>query len=368
MKKINISVICGGKSTEHEISVLSAANIIKFLDSNKYDVTLIYIDFLGQWHRVCLNSVADVPLSSAISVSTHQEPLSIHFDGEKGSWQSLVHSDRRFKVDCVFPIVHGTYGEDGALQGFLETLNLPYVGSDVQSSAICMNKDICKALLRVGGVPVLDWEVIYPSQNLEGKYEELAKKFGNTLFVKAASLGSSVGVRPVSDAAAFKIAIKDAFRFGERVIVEPRVYGKEIECAVLGNDTPEASVLSEIVVHRDYYSYATKYLDPKGATPVVPAFLPEEVSSKIRQTALQAFRIVNAAGMVRVDFFLVDNKRFFVNELNTAPGFTSISMYPAMWEASGVPCSELLDRLIQLAFNRHRNQQSLVRRYQPESL
>ncbi len=364
--RLTLSVLCGGQSTEHEVSIRSAKYVVSCLNDDQYDVSVIFIDHAGKWHLIG-NKKDFLDSEPQMLVDAQKAlPMTVLLGGEKEPWLFLNDSNCRHRVDCVFPVLHGTNGEDGALQGMLDLLNLPYVGADAQSSAICMEKDITKCLLRAGHIPVLDWCTIHPHDNLPGLYETLKRQFGPEMFVKATSLGSSVGTVPVKDEAEFLRAVKEVFRFDERVIVEPRVRGREIECAVLGNSDPRASLPGEIISHHDYYSYAAKYLDPNGATTEVPAKLTPAIVKKIQDIAVSAFRALNCSGMARVDFFLVNEKEIYVNELNTIPGFTSISLYPKMWEASGLSGPELMNRLIALALERYRHQQTLIRRYTPE--
>ena len=364
-KRLCVSVLCGGQSTEHEVSVRSAKNIVSFLDANKYDVSVVFIDHEGKWYLFDkLRDFLDREPEDLLSAGG--VPITVALGDSARPWQSLNGEGRHYEVNCVFPIIHGTNGEDGSLQGLLDLLNLPYVGADAQSSAICMEKDITKRLLRAADIPVLDWQTLYPGDSLEGLYQKLLPRLGSEMFVKAASLGSSVGTMPVKTEREFQQAVKDLFRYDERVIVEPRVRGREIECSVLGNENPRASLPSEIVVYHDYYTYEAKYLDPAGARTVAPADLPSYLVKNIQKTAVDAFRAVHCAGMARVDFFLLNNEKLVVNELNTIPGFTSSSLYPKMWEVSGLPYRDLLDQLIELALQRHRYQQTLIRRYVPK--
>ncbi len=364
-KKLQLSVLCGGQSTEHEVSVRSARNVVAALNPKKYDITVIFIDHKGGWHRVESTKDFLATTSEAILKLVDTEPLTVVLGSKDKPWLSLTESGRRYRVDCVFPILHGTNGEDGTLQGMLELLNLPYVGANAQSSAICIEKDITKQLLRAAHIPTADWHTVYPQDKIDGLYQKLAAKFGTTMFVKPSSLGSSVCTSPISNARQLQQAVSNALRYDERVIIEPRVYGREIECSVLGNDEPRASLPGEIIPHHDFYSYEAKYLDPDGASTLAPARLAPEVIANIQQVAVAAFKAVHCAGMARVDFFLVDDKQIMVNEINTIPGFTNISMYPKMWEASGLSYSNLLDELIKLAMERYQQQQSLIRIYQP---
>lgn len=362
--KLQLSVLCGGQSTEHEVSVRSARNIVAALDPQKYEISVIYIDHEGGWHRV--ESTKDFLASTGekLLALLKVEPITVILGGKKEPWGSLTTPGRRYAVECVFPVLHGTNGEDGSMQGLLDLLGLPYVGADAQSSAICMEKDVTKKLLRAAHIPTADWYTIYPTERRKGLYEQLVPQFGEVMFIKPASLGSSVGTRPVSNTQEFEVAVDHALQLDERVIVEPRIYGREIECSVLGNENPRASLPGEIVLHHDFYSYEAKYLDPKGATPTAPANLSADISANVQKMAVAAFKAVHCAGMARVDFFLSRDNHLLVNEINTIPGFTNISMYPKMWEASGLSYSKLLDELINLAMERYQHQQKLVRIFQ----
>ena len=359
-------MLCGGQSTEHEISVCSAKNIIAALDKNKYDISVVYITQHGQWWL--LSSTQDFINTElqALLTTGQAEPITVVLGDSKQPWQSLNDPKRRYGAECVFPILHGTNGEDGTLQGLLDFLHLPYVGADVLSSAICMEKDIAKQRLRAAGIPTIDWHTIQPHDSRTGLYEKLVAKFGKTLFVKPTSLGSSVAAAQVRNQAEFDKAVQVAFQYDKRVMIEPCVVGREIECSVLGNDDPDASQPGEIITHHDFYSYDAKYLDPQGAKTEAPAKLPEEVMENIRQVAVDSFKVMRCTGMARVDFFVVNDSDIYVNELNTLPGFTNISMYPMMWEVSGLAYPELLDKLVELAIERYRSQQSLTRIYHQE--
>lgn len=362
IKKLNISIICGGRSTEHEISIQSARNVAVALDTNKYVISVVFIDQQGKWYLInTLEEFLNRDLEDLIGAGLAL-PITITLgEPEQQSWQFL-NSDRRHLVDCIFPMVHGTQGEDGALQGFFEILKLPYVGADVQSSAICMGKDITKSLLRTAGIPVVDWHTLHLSDIRKGLYQKLTDTWNTpALFVKAASLGSSVGIFLIKTENEFKEAVKMVFAYDNHLIIEPRILGREIECAVLGNENPKASLPGEIICHHDYYSYEAKYIDPDGATTLTSVDLPEIMINRIRQMAIDAFKTVHCSGMARVDFFISNKNELMINEINTIPGFTDISMYPQMWEATGLPCYDLLDQLIELALERYREEKKLIR-------
>jgi D-alanine-D-alanine ligase len=260
-------------------------------------------------------------------------------------------------LDVVFPILHGPFGEDGTVQGLLKLANLPFVGAGVLGSAVGMDKDVMKRLLRDADVPIGKFLVFQRADKIN--FALVKKTLGMPLFVKPANLGSSVGISKVAKPAEFAAAVKEAFRYDNKIIIEEFIKGREIECSVLGNDKPIASLPGEIVVNRDFYSYAAKYLDDQGARLEIPASLPKARIKEVRDLALRAYRALCCEGMARVDFFVQANGRVLVNEINTIPGFTKISMYPKMWEATGISYSKLIDRLIQLAIQRHGSEKRL---------
>ena len=343
--KITIGLICGGTSGEHEVSLISAFNIQAALNREKYNVLLIGIDKNGGWFlgndQSFLKNVEDV---RKVSFETNL-PARLPQRNIKATEQSEVNLA---EVDVFFPITHGKLGEDGALQGLLELFGKPYVGADVYGSAICMDKDVTKRLLREHGIPVTKYRLLRKPEDLA--FEKAVSELGETLFVKPCREGSSLGVSKVRTAEEFEEALRQAFAADRKVLVEEAVSGREIECSVLGNDSPEAAaVLGEIAPTHEFYSYEAKYVDKDGADLIVPAEMDLEVSQKIRKAAVDAFQLTECRGMARIDFFLLQDNSFILNEINTLPGFTNISMYPKLWEASGLPYPELLDRLIELA-------------------
>ena len=274
-------------------------------------------------------------------------------------------------MDVVFPVLHGTYGEDGTVQGLLELAGIPYVGAGVLGSAIGMDKDAQKRLLRDAGVPVVRYALLARHEYRDDLAKRLAGELGYPVFVKPNALGSSVGISKVKRAADLKPALADAFRYDRKVLIEAACEGRELECAVLGNDRPEASVVGEIIVkgRHEFYSYESKYVDPDGSENRIPADLPRAVSERIRAVAVAAFSALSIRGMARVDFLArADLGEIYVNEVNTIPGFTAISMYPKLWEASGLPLRALVNRLIELAMEEHRERAALKFTYQPKTL
>ncbi|WP_370679694.1 D-alanine--D-alanine ligase [Comamonas sp. GB3 AK4-5] len=355
--KIRVALVCGGQSAEHEVSLQSARNILEALDKDRFEAMLIGIDKQGHWHTQPADDFllhANDPAQIALAPNTVELAL---VPGR--AEQQLV--DMRApmaavlgQIDVVFPIVHGTLGEDGSLQGLLRLANLPFVGSDVLGSAVCMDKDVTKRLLRDAGLDMAPFASFTRSTARHADFDALSAQLGLPMFVKPANQGSSVGVSKVRNRTEFTQALALALRFDHKALVEQAIAGREIECAVLGNDDVlQASVCGEIVVHDDFYAYDTKYLNADGAAVVVPADLPAALHERIRQLALQAFQVLGCAGLARVDVFLTPQGRVVVNEVNTLPGFTSISMYPKLWQASGLGYTALITRLIELALERH---------------
>lgn len=314
-KKLKIGVLFGGKSAEHEVSINSARNIIKALDKNKYKVISIKIN-------------------------------------KKGKFDFSVVK----KVDVVFPVMHGPFGEDGSMQGLLKLAGVPFVGPSVLGSAAGMDKEITKRILRDNGIPVGKFMTFLSDDKIN--FNKVKKELGLPLFIKPANMGSSVGISKVRNENEFKKAIIEAFKYDSKIIIEEFIDGREIECAMLGNERPKASLPGEIIANQDFYSYDAKYIDA-GSVAVIPAKIDKKTMRKIQELAIKTFQALNCEGMSRVDFFLKKNGTVLVNEINTIPGFTNISMYPKLWEASGIPVAKLLDRLIELAIKRFEREKKL---------
>ena len=347
--KINIAILCGGKSAEHEISLLSARNVVQAIDPKKYEVSVIGIAKDGRWHRYDPSSFLLNPDDpKKIRLAADGTPIAIT-PGEPGIGGK--------PVDVVFPILHGTYGEDGTVQGFLKMAGVPFVGASVLGSAVGMDKDVLKRLLRDARIPVAKFLSFTANEKIS--VDHVVKELGLPCFVKPANLGSSVGISKVKQKAELEKAVQEAFRYDSKILIEEFIEGREIECAVLGNDAPSASVPGEIIPHHEFYSYEAKYLDNHGASLEIPAKLPAPIVRKIQELAARTFKVLCCEGMARVDFFLKKNDGLVVNELNTIPGFTRISMYPKMWEASGLAYPNLIDKLIQLALERFEREKKL---------
>jgi len=359
--KTRVGIIFGGKSGEHEVSIQSAKSIYEALDRQKYEPVLLGVDKQGVWHlgadaSFILN--ASNPTLIALNAAA---PAVVPVEEPGGRALALKDPDTglvRGRVEVFFPIVHGTFGEDGSLQGLLRLLDAPFVGASVLGSAVGMDKDVMKRLLRDAGLPVPRFVAV---RSADEDPEAIVRELGLPLFVKPANLGSSVGISKVKRADDLREALAFALKFDRKAVVEEAVAGREIEVAVLGNDRPEASVCGEIVPQHEFYSYEAKYIDEHGALLRIPAPLEPEVSDRIRALAVRAFQVLECEGMGRVDFFLRPDGQALVNEINTLPGFTKISMYPKLWEATGVPYGELLDRLIALARERHGQEGALKR-------
>jgi len=338
-KKLRVAVLFGGRSGEHEVSIRSAAAVIAALDKSKYEVTPVAITKQGRWLPPAESALL---LPSPVQEGTSTD-AAVTLSHEPGSGS---------KIGVVFPVLHGTFGEDGTVQGFLELADVAYVGSGVLGSAAAMDKDVMKRLFRERGLPTVDHLALRRGERRE-KAHEIEQRFGYPVFVKPANLGSSVGVSKARNRRELEAALDLAARYDHKILAEPAVDGREIECSVLGNDAPEASLPGEIVPAREFYDYEAKYRDEDSKL-LIPAPLSPEQTAEVQRLAVAAFQAVEASGLARVDFFLERaSGRVLVNEVNTMPGFTSISMYPKLWEASGLPYAQLVDRLIGLALELH---------------
>lgn len=360
MTKLRVGIVFGGKSAEHEVSLQSAKNIVDAIDKSKFDVVLLGIDKQGQWHLNDATSYlqnADDP--AKISLNHSGNNIAIIPGQAHHQLVEASNSTPLSQLDVIFPIVHGTLGEDGCLQGLLKVANLPFVGPGVLASAVSMDKDVAKRLLRDAGLNIAPFITLNRANRAQANFADIERQLGLPMFVKPANQGSSVGVSKVNSEQQFHAAVALAFTFDNKVVVERGIKGREIECAVLGNDNPQASTCGEIVVNSEFYSYDTKYIDEESAKVVVPAALSAEVNDKIRTIAIKAYQTLECSGMARVDVFLTEEGDIIINEINTLPGFTNISMYPKLWQASGIGYSELITRLISLALERHQQEIAL---------
>ena len=371
MPKIRIGIIYGGRSGEHEVSLASAAAVFKNLDPDRYEAVAIRIEKDGRWtlpdRLPTLASAGAVIAAKALPAVLGPEAHVVTHPGA----ETLISIDRAkspnvvtgLSLDVVFPVLHGPYGEDGTVQGLLELANVPYVGAGVLASAVGMDKATMKLVFAASGLPICDYQVVMKrdwQRDERGTLKTLVDRFGFPVFVKPANLGSSVGISKARHAAELRAAIELAAAFDRKVVVEAAVpQAREIEVAVLGNDEPEASVPGEVVPSHEFYDYEAKYLDDDSKL-LIPAPLTEDQASELRRLALAAYQAIDCSGMARVDFLLAgESGLVYLNELNTIPGFTTISMYSMMWAASGLSYPALLDRLIALALERHGEKQHL---------
>ncbi len=371
-KKISVVVLYGGSSSEHEISLQSAASVIQNLDRNKYEILPIGIDKFGEWHIVELGAIEQqmnnelpLPLSAPkglLAPGTIGQDVFIQGKDDPNLLQS---------IDVVFPVLHGPLCEDGSIQGMLETAGVAYVGADVLGSAIGMDKDVAKRLAKQAGIPVVpshcyrQWEW---NQLSEATLQKIHSELGSTLFVKPVNMGSSVGVSKTKNFAELKSAVENAFLYDEKVLIEKAIDVREIELAALENLAPgegsKISIPGEIIPQHEFYSYESKYLDENGATLEIPAKTSEAQVTEAQEIAKKAFSVLECSGMARIDLFLDKaNGQFFLNEINTIPGFTKISMYPKLWEASGLSYGNLLTHLLELAMQRHERKKRISREF-----
>jgi D-alanine-D-alanine ligase len=371
MSRIRVGVIFGGRSSEHEISLRSAQTVMSAMDPARYEVVPIGIARSGRWYlyhdalRMLRQAVAHggelSPADAAVSLLPQPGPNSlVSLDREMA--QPL--ESARGGLDVIFPVLHGSYGEDGTVQGLIELAGIPYVGAGVLGSAVGIDKDMQKRLFREAGVPVVRFKSLERTHYIRDPAiaRRLADDLGYPVFVKPNALGSSIGVTKVKRQEDLKAALDDAFQYDRKVLIEAACEGREFECSVLGNEEPEASLPGEVTVEHghDFYSYDSKYTDPDGASFKIPAVLPDDACQRIRNFSVAAFKALSLRGMARVDFLATrDLTEIYVGEVNTIPGFTAISMYPKLWEVSGLPLPRLIDRLIELALEEHRQRAAL---------
>ena len=358
-RKRNVLLLFGGQSAEHEVSIMSAGNVAASIDRDVYALLLVYITKRGVWHHV---DDVDGFIQRADNVSLDGGDTVFIVPSDNGTL--LVRTadcSRIASVDLAYPVLHGPCGEDGTVQGLFTLLDIPFVGAGVTGSAVGMDKDVMNRLLCEGGVPVPAFEVFSRESQGSIAFDAVSGQLGMPLFVKPANLGSSVGISKVEQEEAFDVAVKEAFTFDRKIIIEEYVQGQEIECSVLGNHHPVASVPGEIRPTHQFYSYDAKYMDDRGADLIIPAELDQEVVKRVQELAVKCFSLLCCEGLARVDFFVRQGGEVLVNEINTLPGFTNISMYPKLWEASGISQRELVKKLMELAFDRHEREVELKR-------
>ena len=369
-RKLRVGILFGGKSAEHEVSLQSAKNVYDAIDRDKYEPVLIGIDKSGRWllneeSRFLLN--ADDPRRIQLNTSSDEVALVPQSRGAISNLSAIRHGAETGAIDVVFPILHGPFGEDGTVQGLLKLADIPFVGAGVLASAAGMDKDVMKRLFRDAGIPIGKFRTIRSGGAIPD-FEELCAALGSPLFIKPANMGSSVGVSKVHKTEEYLPALRAAFEYDTRVLIEEFIQGRELECSVLGSPFGssddgsggiQASVPGEVKSSHEFYSYDAKYIDENGAALEIPADVPAETAARIQELAIAVFKAVCCEGLARVDFFLKDDGSLVVNEINTMPGFTRISMYPKLWEASGLSYTALIDRLIALAIERFERESRL---------
>jgi D-alanine-D-alanine ligase len=353
-RRINLTLVFGGRSAEHEVSIVSAESIHKNLDKDKYALSCLYINKQGFWKAV-------------------ESPALPRSELDRGNFFSFLpwaneKPSLLIDTDIFFPVLHGPYGEDGTIQGLFEMADVPYVGAAVLASAAGMDKAVAKSLFQNKHLPGVKHSVLSETSwnaRPDEILDKMKQEFSFPLFVKPANLGSSVGISKITKIEQAKAAIETAFQFDAKILIEQGILGREIECSVLGNENPQASLPGEIIPHRDFYDYKDKYIEGKTSFKI-PADLPRNTTEEIQAIAIQAFCAIDCSGMARVDFFLQEKtNKIFLNEINTIPGFTEISMYPKLWEASGIPFSRLLDKLIQFGLEKHKNKKRKGELFKP---
>jgi D-alanine-D-alanine ligase len=362
-RKIRVGVIFGGRSGEHEVSLMSARSVMGAIDRERYEIVPIGISKDGRW-------IAGSDPMRALEQGGDAQPAALLGDPSQHSLMKMERADDDeltlssvAELDVIIPVLHGPYGEDGTIQGLLELAGLPYVGAGVLGSAVAMDKVVFKKVMEAEQIPILPYRLVLRSEWQRDPVAVVARieaDFDYPVFTKPANLGSSVGIRKCGAREELEQGLVEAARYDRRVIVEQGIEAREIECSVLGNDDPVASVAGEIIPSREFYSYQAKYLDAgeEASDLLIPAPIPPGVHDRVREWAVRAYKAIDCAGMARVDFLLEKaTDRLYMNEINTIPGFTAISMYPKLWEASGLPYSELIERLIALALERYRDKQ-----------
>jgi D-alanine-D-alanine ligase len=357
-RKIRVGVVFGGKSAEHEISLLSAKNVIDALDKNKYEPVLIGIDKHGEWHvRDAYQYLLNAHNPKMVSLNDAQDHVALIPKREQPHLVSLSKSGASKSIDVIFPVLHGTYGEDGAIQGLLKMAGIPFVGAGILGSSVGMDKDVMKRLLRDAKLNTAKFICLDARKKMT--FDEVVKELGLPLFIKPANLGSSVGVTKVKTREEYTKALEHAFLYDFKVLIEEFIDGREMECCVLGNEDPIVSLPGEVLLHDEFYTYDAKYMDEGGAVFQLPANVDAATSKRLQEISLETFKVLCCAGLARVDLFLKKNGEVYVNEINTIPGFTRTSMYPKLWEASGLKLPEVVDRLITLALEKAEREKTL---------
>lgn len=343
-KKKKVAILYGGRSVEHGVSVNSARNIFEYIDKDRFEPLPIGISKSGLWY-----------LTNGVTKDIEQgKAMGLILDAQSPGF-TLLSSGDRMKADVIFPVLHGTDGEDGSIQGLIKAMDMPMVGTGVLGSSVSMNKIVAKKLLKLAGLPVTKFVSFHYTQQADIHFKEIKKELGLPFMVKSASLGSSVGVSKVKDEATFNKAVEEAFRYDDSLLMEEFITGREIECAILGNNPPEASYPGEIVISSKYefYTFDAKYVDPDAVRIDVPADLNKKIAEKIREVSVKAYQALHCEDFSRVDLFLTEEGNIYINEINTIPGFTNSSMFPMMWKERGIGFTDLISKLLDLAEERY---------------
>ncbi len=357
-EKLNVAVVFGGKSGEHEVSLMSATNVIKAMDKEKYNIFMIGITKQGKWmaYEGDVDKIVDGSWEKEAEKLERKQTIDLLFS-------EILKGEGKSKIDVVFPVLHGPNGEDGTIQGLLELLDVPYVGCGVTASALGMDKAISKQLFQSIGLPVCNYDVVMKTdiqKDIDSILSRIEAKFAYPVFVKPVNMGSSVGISKAHDKAELAAALKEACKYDRKILIEEYINCREIECSVLGNNEPEVSGVGEIIPSHEFYDYEAKYFDDGKSILIIPAKLDEGKTAEIREVAKKAYRVLDCSGMSRVDFFLEKGTdKVYINEINTIPGFTKISMYPKLWDAAGIGYGELIDRLIDLSLEMYKQKKSI---------
>jgi D-alanine-D-alanine ligase len=352
--KTSVAILFGGRSVEHEISILSAVNVNQYIDTSRFDVVLIGIDKSGKWH-----------LMSEVNANFKEgEALSISLDASNPCFINQT-TNAAIKIDVIFPALHGTDGEDGSIQGLLKTMTIPFAGSGVLGSSVAMDKLVSKYLLFQAGIPVSKFHSAHKSQKDQIDFTEVKNKVGLPMMVKPVNLGSSVGVAKVNNAADFEAAINTGFTYDHTLLFEEYISGRELECAVLGNNEAKASVPGEVIIsdRYEFYSYEAKYEDESAVTIQIPAEIDDEIVKTIQSLCVLAYHTLNCDDFARIDLFLTEDNQVYINEINTIPGFTNVSMFPALWAQHGINYRDLISKIIDLALARNESVASIERSF-----
>jgi len=342
--KLNVGILYGGRSVEHQISVRSAKNVFQYIDKDKYSIHLIGIDKAGKWHL----------MNDVTSDFNSGNPLQLSLDASSPTF--VDNSGYTFTMDIAFPILHGTDGEDGSIQGLLKAMDIPFAGSGVLGSSVSMDKLVSKELLFQAGIPVANYVAFTNEERHQIDFDKLVKKVGLPFMVKAANLGSSVGINKVNTKVEFNAALDDSFNYDTTVLIEEYIKGRELECAILGNTDTKASFPGEIVISKDYefYTYEAKYEDENAVVLQIPAKLNHTIAEEVKELCVKSFKTLKCDDFARVDVFLTEEGKIYINEINTIPGFTDVSMFPTLWKQHGISYPDLITQIIELALERNR--------------